>query len=65
VAARSLFDGRTIPAGMEGTVLEVMPDGTCLVELAFKPQTGDEPGDFVQAEVAEGQYVIISRWNER
>jgi hypothetical protein len=58
-AAESLFDGRTIPAGMAGVVLEAKPDGTCLVELAFKPQTADEDGDFVQAVLAEGQYEII------
>ena len=38
-ATESLFDGRTIPAGIEGVVLEVRPDGTCLVELAFRPQS--------------------------
>ena len=38
VPAVSLFDGRTIPAGMVGAVLEVMPDGTCLVDLAFRPR---------------------------
>lgn len=58
-AAESLFDGRTIPAGMEGVVLEAKPDGTCLVELAFTPQTADQDGDFVQAVLAEGQYEII------
>jgi hypothetical protein len=60
--AESLFDGRTIPAGMQGAVLEVMPDGTCLVELAFRAQTADQDGDFVQAWLAEGQYEIIKRW---
>jgi hypothetical protein len=60
VAAESLFDGRTIPAGMEGVVLEAKPDGTCLVELAFAPQTADQDGDFVQAVLSEGQYEIIN-----
>jgi hypothetical protein len=55
----SLFDDRTIPAGMEGVVLEAKPDGTCLVELAFTPQTADQDGDFVQAILAEGQYEVI------
>ncbi len=59
VPAVSIFDGRTIPAGI-GAVLEVLPDGTCLVELAFRPQTADQDGDFVQAELAEGQYEIIA-----
>ncbi len=58
-AAESLFDGRTIPAGMEGVVLEAKPDGTCLVEVAFTPQTADQDGDFVQAVLTEGQYEII------
>jgi len=60
--AESLFDGRTIPAGMEGAVMEVMPDGTCLAELAFRPQTADQDGDFVLALLAEGQYEIIRHW---
>jgi hypothetical protein len=55
----SLFDDRTIPAGMEGVVLEAKPDGTCLVELTFTPQTADQDGDFVQAVLAEGQYEVI------
>lgn len=59
-AAESLYDGRVIPAGMRGAVLEVMPDGTCLVELAFRPQTADQDGDFVLANLAEGQYEIIN-----
>jgi hypothetical protein len=57
--AESIFDGRTIPAGMEGVVLEAMPDGACLVEVAFAPQTADSDGDFAQAVVAEDQYEII------
>ena len=61
--AESLFDGRTIPAGMEGAVMEVMPDGTCLAELAFRPQTADQDGDFVLALLAEGQYEIIRHWS--
>ena len=60
--AESLFDGRVIPAGMEGTVLEVMPDGTCLAELAFRPQTADQDGDFVQAVLTEGRYEITRPW---
>jgi hypothetical protein len=59
-AAESLFDGRTIPVGMDGVVLEAKPDGPCLVELAFTPQTADNDGDFVLAELAEGQYEIIT-----
>ena len=55
-----LFDTRTIPAGMEGVVLETEPDGTCLVEPTFTPQTADEDGDFAQAVLTEGQYEIIN-----
>ncbi len=44
---------------MEGVVLEAMPDGACLVEVAFAPQTADSDGDFAQAVVAEDQYEII------
>jgi hypothetical protein len=44
---------------MVGAVLEVLPDGNCLVELAFRPQTADQHGDFVQAVLTEGQYEII------
>jgi hypothetical protein len=60
--AVSLFDGRVVPAGMVGAVMEVMPDGTCLVELAFRPQTTDQDGDFVIAVLAEGQHEIIEPW---
>lgn len=62
VPAVSLFDGRTVPPGMVGAVLEVMSDGACLVELAFRPQTADQDGDFVQAVLAESQYEIIEPW---
>jgi hypothetical protein len=44
---------------MEGVVLEAMPDGACLVEVAFAPLTADSDGDFAQALVAEDQYEII------
>ena len=52
-------DGRTIPAGMRGAVLDAKTDGTCLAEFAFTSQTADTDGDFVQAVLAEGQYEII------
>jgi hypothetical protein len=60
--AGSLFYGRIIPAGMEGAVLEVMPDGICLAELAFRPQTAGQDGDLVQAVLTEGQYAITRPW---
>ena len=62
VAAVSLYDDRTIPAGMEGAVLEARPDGTCLVEVAFTPQTPGHDGDFAVVRVTAGQYEITSRW---
>ena len=52
-------DGRTIPAGMRGAVLDAKTDGTCLAEFAFTPQTADTDGDFVQGVLTEGQYEII------
>ena len=55
--AESIFDGRTIPAGMKGTVLEARSDGSCLAEFAFTPQTAD--GDFVQSILTRDQYEII------
>jgi hypothetical protein len=61
--AVNLFDGRIVPEGMVGAVLAVMSDGTCLVELAFRPQTADQDGDFAQAMVAEDQYEIIAPWS--
>ena len=57
--SESIFDGRTIPAGMKGTVLEARSDGSCLVEFAFAPQTADTDGDFVQAILSREQYEII------
>jgi hypothetical protein len=52
-------DGRTIPAGTRDTVLDAKPDGSCLAEFAFAPQTAGTDGDFVQGVLAEGQYEII------
>lgn len=52
-------DGRTIPAGVRGAVIDVRPDGTCLAEFAFAPQTADTNGDFVQAVLTKSQYEII------
>jgi hypothetical protein len=58
-AADSIFGGRTIPAGAEGTVLEARPDGTCLVEVTLTPQTADHDGDFAQTVLTRDQYEII------
>ena len=52
-------DGRTVPAGMNGVVIHAKPDGTCLAEFAFTPQTAGSDGDFVQAVLTEGQYKVI------
>lgn len=57
--AESIFDGRTIPAGMKGTVLEARSDGSCLAEFAFAPQTADSDGDFVQGILTRDQYEVI------
>ena len=57
--AESIFDDRTIPAGMKGTVLEARSDGSCLAEFAFAPQTADSDGDFVQGILTRDQYEII------
>jgi len=51
----ALFGDRIIPAGTKGVVLEVYADGTCYVEFTFRPQTSDEDGDFLQAEVSPDQ----------
>jgi len=58
-ATESIFDGRTIPAGAEGMVLEARPDGACLVEVTLAPQTESHDGDFVQTVLAQDQYEII------
>jgi hypothetical protein len=54
----ALFGGRTIPAGTKGVVLDVYDDGTSYVEFTLKPQTADEDGDFLQAEVSPSQLEI-------
>jgi hypothetical protein len=54
----ALFGGRIIPAGTTGVVLDVYADGTYYVEFTLKPQTTDEDGDFLQAEVSVGQLEI-------
>jgi hypothetical protein len=55
----SVYDGRTIPAGMRGAVLDARPDGSILAEFAFSPQTADSDGDFVQGVLTAGQYEVI------
>ena len=57
-ATESIFDGQIIPVGMKGTVLEARPDGSCLAEFAFAPQTADTDGDFVQGILTRDQYEI-------
>jgi hypothetical protein len=44
---------------LRGAVLDAKPDGSCLAEFAFAPQTADTDGDFVQAVLTKGQYEII------
>ena len=55
----SVYDGRTIPAGMRGTVLDAKPDGSILAEFAFASQTADSDGDFVQGVLTAGQYEVV------
>jgi hypothetical protein len=53
----SVFECLIIPAGAEGTVLETMPDGSCLAELQLLPPTGeDDVDDYRQAMLAEGNF---------
>jgi hypothetical protein len=54
----ALFGERTIPAGATGVVVDVYADGTCYVEFTLRPQTADEDGDFLQAEVPASQLEI-------
>jgi hypothetical protein len=54
----ALFGDRIVPAGTPGVVLDVYPDGTCYVDFTIRPQTADEDGDFVQAEVPPGRLEI-------
>ena len=55
-------DGRTIPAGIRGAVLDAKPDGSILAEFAFAPQTADSDGDFVQGVLTAGQYEVIQAY---
>jgi hypothetical protein len=53
----SVFDRLTIPTGAAGTVLETMPDGSCLVELVHLPPIGEEDADdYRQAMLTEGYF---------
>ncbi|HEY1702280.1 MAG TPA: hypothetical protein VGG75_21450 [Trebonia sp.] len=56
--SESVYDGRAIPAGMRGAVLDAKPDGSILAEFAFAPQTADSDGDFVQGVLTAGQYEV-------
>jgi hypothetical protein len=58
VAVQALFGGRTIPAGTEGAVVEVLNDGACVADFELGA-TDDDPG-FVQAELTTDQYEVIS-----
>jgi hypothetical protein len=58
----SVYDGRTIPAGMRGAVVDAKPDGSILAEFAFAPQTADSDGDFVQGVLTAGQYEVIQSY---
>ena len=58
VAVQALFAGRTIPAGTEGAIVEVLDDGACVADFELDA-TDDDPG-FVQAELTKDQYEVIS-----
>jgi hypothetical protein len=58
VEVPSLAGCHVIPAGTEGVVLETMPGGACLVDVVVKPQAAGQDGDFHQAWLRPGQYVI-------
>jgi hypothetical protein len=58
VAVHALFGGRTIPAGTEGAVVEVLDHGACVADFELDATDGD-PG-FLQAELTKDQYEIIS-----
>lgn len=59
VDVKDIDEGRTIPASTEGAVVDVYPDGGCLVDITLRPQTEDDPGDFVQAELKPDQFEVI------
>lgn len=59
VELKSVFSERSVPAGTEGAVVSVFPDGAIEADIAFEPQTRDEDGDFDQVIAADGQYRVI------
>ena len=57
----SVFDRLMIPAGAEGTVLETMRDGSCLVEMVHLPPIGEEEADeYQRAMLAEGCFAQVA-----
>ena len=59
VEVPSLTGSHVIPAGTEGVVLETRPSGACLVDVVLTPQATGQDGDFHQAWLRPGQYVIV------
>jgi hypothetical protein len=59
VAAESIFDGRIIPASVEGTVVEARADGTSMAEVALTPQSGSKDCDFVLIVLAQDEYEAL------
>lgn len=58
VELKSVFGERPVPAGLEGLVVSTFKDGAIEADIALRPQTADDDGDFVQVIAAEGQYTV-------
>jgi ADP-ribose pyrophosphatase YjhB (NUDIX family) len=59
IGVRSLTGSYVIPAGTEGVVLETRPGGACLVDVVLTRHATGPDGDFHQAWLRPGQYVIV------
>lgn len=53
-------DQRIVPAGTVATVAHV-GEGYYLLDVAFRPQTAGDSGDFAQAVVTPDQITLVSR----
>lgn len=52
------LSGGLVPAGTSGVVLETRPNGACLIDVALKPQGGEQDAESDQAWLRPGQYVV-------
>lgn len=57
-AAKEVFGLGTVPAGTEGTVVLVYPDGACEADITSSPEAA-EAGDSGQFIARPGQFEII------